>query len=415
MTSVIPAIAPNRTRSSVQLAINGGVPVRTRPFPQWPVFDDNDRQRVLRTLDSGQWGIDGPCKVEFEAKFAAYTGTRFGITVANGSVSLRLGLVAAGIQAGDEVIVPPYTFIATAIAVLECNATPVFVDIEPDTYNLNPELIEQAITPRTRAIIPVHFGGLPADMDRINTIARKHNLTVIEDAAHAHGAEWRGKKAGALADMGSFSFQSSKNLTSGEGGIVTTNDEALAERLRALRSVGRLSTDLWYQHSILGSNYRLGELQATLLLSQLERLEAQTITRNTNGLYLNQELAEIEGITPLKRGAGETRHAYHLYLFKYNAEAFGGTSRNHFIETLAAEGIPALGGYYMPIYHQPYFLQGEFAPYRKPEMDYSRVSCPVTERACKEVIWLTQNLLLGDHSDMDDIVQAIRKIRAATP
>lgn len=397
-----------------QLAINGGTPVRTRPFPAWPVIEDNDRQRLMQALESGLWGIGGSCNPEFEGKFAGYVGARFGITVANGSVSLRLALLAIGVEAGDEVIVPPYTFIATANAVLEANATPVFVDIEPDTYNLAPSLIEQAITPRTRAIIPVHLGGLPADMDRINAIAKKHNLTVIEDAAHAHGAEWKGKKAGSLGDMASFSFQSSKNLNCGEGGIVTTDSEALAERLRALRHVGRLSTDAWYEHSILGGNYRLSELQAALLLSQMERLEAQSLVRDANGLYLNQELPQIEGITPLRRGGGETRHAYHIYLFKYEPEAFGGWPREQFVKILEAEGIPCSPSYPVPVYRQPFFLQGDFGPFHKPDIDYNQVACPVAEQACREAVLLGQSVMLGDRSGMDDIVEAIRKLQQAS-
>jgi dTDP-4-amino-4,6-dideoxygalactose transaminase len=413
-------VLENPTRSDVlvaeveQLAVDGGTPVRTRDFPSWPIIDNSDREQVISALESGVWGVNGKKKAEFEEKFAAYVGTRFAATVANGSVSLRLALIAAGIQSGEEVIIPPYTFIATAVGVLECNATPVFVDIEPDTYNINPDLIEAAITSRTRAIMPVHVGGLPADMDRINAIAEKHNLVVIEDAAHAHGAEWKGRKVGSLGDMASFSFQSSKNLASGEGGAVTTDNENLIERLRALRSVGRLSTDAWYEHSIMGGNYRLGELQAALLISQLERLEEQAARRNENGLYLNERLAEIDGISPLKRGGGETRHAYHLYSFRYSPDGFNGWPRERFLKALNAEGIPATTGYYRPIYQQPYFQSGDFAPFRKPEIDYKKVSCPVSEQACREAVWFHQGMLLGERADMDDIVNAILKVQRAT-
>jgi dTDP-4-amino-4,6-dideoxygalactose transaminase len=404
--------APFSTKAG--LAVDGGTPVRTEPFPGWPIVENSDRERLLQALESGVWGINGSLKPEFEEKFAAYVGTRYSATVANGSVSLRLALIAAGIQAGEEVIVPPYTFIATASAVLESNATPIFVDVEPDTYNLDPELIEAAITPRTRAIIPVHLGGLPADMDRINAVAKRHGLTVIEDAAHAHGAEWKGRKVGSLGDMASFSFQSSKNLASGEGGVVTTSDENLIERLRALRSCGRLSGDAWYDHGILGGNYRLSELQAALLLSQFERLDEQAIKRDTNGLYLNEQLAQIEGIEPLKRGGGETRHAYHLYTFKYSPQGFSGWSRERFLEALNAEGIPATSGYYKPIYQQPYFQRGDFAPYQKPDIDYNQVVCPVGEQACREAVWLHQSMLLGEKTDMDDIVEAIAKVQHAS-
>lgn len=402
--------------TSKKLALHGGTPVRTKPFPKWPVFDDREKQRLMQALESGRWGkLDGKLNEEFEQKFAAYVGARHGITMVNGSVTLRLALWAAGVREGDEVIVPPYTFIATATAVLEANATPVFVDIEPDTYNLDPTLIEKAITPRTRVIMPVHLGGLCAEMDRINAVAKKHGLTVIEDAAHAHGAEWKGRKAGSLGDMGSFSFQSSKNLNCGEGGIVTTSNEEMAERCRSLHNCGRLKGSKWYEHGILGGNYRLGEFQAAILLAQFERLEEQTRQRNANGLYLNQELAKIEGILPLKRGGGETRHVYHLYVCRYRSEGFGGWSREKFFEAIQAEGIPMGAGYLLPIYRQPYFLGGQYGPYQKPSMDYGRVRCPVTEKACaEEAIWVGQSVMLGDRSDMNDIIAAVRKVQEAS-
>ncbi|MDD5705013.1 MAG: DegT/DnrJ/EryC1/StrS family aminotransferase [Kiritimatiellae bacterium] len=403
------------TRCCKPLALAGGLPVRSTPFPKWPVFDGKDRRMVLKALDSGRWGkLDGAFNKEFEEKFAAYVDCRFGVTTVNGSVTLKLALWAGGVREGDEVIVPPYTFIATATAVLECNATPVFVDIHPDTYNLDPAMIEQAITPRTKAIIPVHMGGLCADMDRINAIARKHNLLVVEDAAHAHGAEWKGRKAGSLGDIASFSFQSSKNLNSGEGGIVTTRNRTLADRCRWLHHCGRLPGREWYEHGILGGNYRLGELQAALLLAQLTRLEKQTRTRDKNGLYLNRELARIEGIAPLKRGGGETRHCYHLYLCRYRREAFGGWPREKFVKAMQAEGIPFSAGYLVPIYRQPYFLDKDFGPFHKPSLDYRKVRCPACEKACaEEALWLTQNVMLGSRADMDDIVEAVRKVQCA--
>lgn len=403
------------SHSSSQLAIDGGTPVRKKPFPKWPIFDHRERRMVLKALNSGKWGkLDGHLNREFEEKFAKYVGCRFGIAMVNGSVTLKVALWAGGVREGDEVIIPPYTFIATATAVLECNATPVFVDIHPDTYNLDPDRIERAITPRTKAIIPVHLGGLCADMDRINAIAKKHHLVVIEDAAHAHGAEWKGRKAGSLGNMGSFSFQSSKNLNSGEGGIVTTNDAKLAERVRCLHHCGRLPGKEWYEHGILGGNYRLGELQAALLLAQFTRLEGQTKIRNRNGLCLNQELAKIEGIEPLKRGIGETRHCYHLYLARYRRERFGGWPRARFVAAMQAEGIPLSAGYLLPIYRQPYFIEGDFGPFHQPPIDYSRVACPACEQACREeALWLTQNVLLGSRADMDDIVAAVRKVQRA--
>src|SRR5512141_296398 len=215
---------------SHRLALLGGTPIRTRPFRSWPIFGKPEGRRLMRALRSGQWGrLQGSEVDEFEARFASMHGCRHGIAVANGTVSLRIALIAAGIGAEEEVIIPPYTFFSTASAVIEANAVPVFADIELDTFNLGPVAVEAAITPRTRAIIPVHFAGQPADMKALMALARRRGLVVIEDAAHAHEAVHGKRPAGSLGDLASFSFQSSKNLTSGEGGIITTNNAALAE------------------------------------------------------------------------------------------------------------------------------------------------------------------------------------------
>src|SRR5437867_222010 len=224
-----------------KLALLGGRPVRSRPFTSWPVFGKAEEQRLLRTLRSGKWGrLDGKQVAEFEQRFIAMHGCKHGIAVVNGTVSLRIGLMAAGLRADDEVIIPPYTFFSTASAVVEVNAVPVFADIDLDTFNIDPVAIEAVVTPRTRAIIPVHFAGQPADMDLIMAIASKHKLVVIEDAAHAHGASYKNRSAGSIGHMGSFSFQSSKNLTAGEGGIIITNDDALAESCRSIQNCGRI-------------------------------------------------------------------------------------------------------------------------------------------------------------------------------
>jgi dTDP-4-amino-4,6-dideoxygalactose transaminase len=399
------------------LALHGGKPTRTKPFPQWPIFDKNDEQAIVDVLRSGNWGRHLGSRTDaFESTFAAYQGARFGVAVMNGSVALRIALLAAGIQEGDEVIVPAYTFIATASAVIEVNATPVFCDIEPDTYCLSPAHLEQAITPRTKAIIPVHFGGQSAQMDAIMQMAAKHNLVVIEDAAHAHGAAYKGKRLGSIGDFGCFSFQASKNLTAGEGGIILTSEERYERLCRALHTCGRYPDREWYEHFLPGGNYRMTEFQAALLTSQLSRLEKQTERRNRNGLYLNEKLSEIPGIQPLKRGSGETRHAYHLYIFRYRAADFAGLPRERFLAALEAEGIPNSAGYGMPLYRQQLFLKRNFGPYTgyrstKPNLDYRAVSCPISERACyEEACWLLQYVLLGTQEDMDDIVGAIEKI-----
>ncbi|OGV65480.1 MAG: aminotransferase DegT [Lentisphaerae bacterium RIFOXYB12_FULL_65_16] len=400
-----------------KLAIQGGTKVRTKPYPKWPMAGKEEEDALIRVLRSGTWGCTQGSEVgKFEAAFAKYQDAKHGIAVVNGTVSLRLALMASGIQAGDEVIVPPYTFLATASSVVEANGTPVFVDIHPDTYNLDPDKIEAAITPRTRAIIPVHVAGLAADMDRILAIARRRNLTVIEDCAHAHGATYKGRKVGAIGDMGSFSFQSSKNLTSGEGGIILSDNDTVAAMCRSLHNCGRVEGGTWYGHRNPGGNYRMTEFQGALLSCQLVRLEEQAVTRDANGLYLDKKLAEIPGLQPMARGRfGETRHAYHLYMFRYDPDTFGGATREAFCKAVSAEGVPCCGGYPVPLYRQPLFAEKHFGPFTgyrstRPEMDYANVSCPVCEQACKAACWITQSVLLGSRADMDDIVAAVAKV-----
>ena len=398
------------------LAILGGEKVRQRPFPTWPVFGAEEERRLLQALRSGKWGkLHGDEVAEFERRFAAMHGCKHAIAVVNGTVSLRIALMAAGIQAEDEVIVPPYTFLATATAVVEANAVPVFADVDLGTFNLAPAAVEAAITPRTRAIIPVHVGGQVVDMDALMAIADKHNLVVIEDAAHAHAALYHGSPAGSLGHISSFSFQSSKNLTSGEGGLITTSDDQLAAACRSIHNCGRLEGGQWYEHHLMSGNYRLGEFQGAVLNAQLDRLEAQTQTRDRNGQFLAARLGDIPGLYPQKRPADCTRHSYHLFLFRIDANVFG-APRETILQALEAEGIPVCGGYALPLYRQPLFLNEAFGPYlphAKARLDYSKVSCPNCEVICaKQGAWLEQSLLLGDQSDMDDIARAFEKVHA---
>jgi len=401
---------------STQLAINGGPKSIDKQFP-WPVFDEREVQAVAGVVASGKWGNPdcGDLVEKFEKEFAAYCGSKYAITCVNGSVSLRLALIACGVKPGDEVIVPPYTFITTASSVIECNCVPVFVDIHPETYNMDPAQIEAAITERTKAIIPVHFGGLACDMEAILAIAKKYNLRVIEDAAHAHGAEYKGKKLGSIGDVGSFSFQSSKNLTSGEGGIVITDDDELYAMMHSLRNVGRIEGGQWYDHYNPGCNYRITQMQAALLSRQLERLEEQTRRRNENGLYLNELLKDIEGVSPLVRSEEITLHCYHIYIFKYDSSKFGGLSKNEFAEMLAAEGVPSFRGYPHPLYKQPLFQNKNFMCYAIPDSaDYSQVFLPVAEQACStDAVWILQHAMLGEKVDLDGFARAIVKIQQA--
>ena len=398
------------------LAINGGPKTIDKVFP-WPIYDQTEVDAVVEIVKSGVWAnpnCDGKV-AEFEKQFALYCGTKYAITCVNGSVALRLALMACGVKPGDEVIVPPYTFIATASIVAEANCVPVFVDIAPDTYNLDPVAVENAITPRTKVIIPVHFAGQSCDMDAFMAIAKKYDLKIIEDAAHAHGGEYKGKKLGSIGDAGCFSFQSSKNLTSGEGGIVTTNDEGIASMVDSLRNVGRVKGGEWYEHHNLGCNYRMTQLQTAILSVQLERLENQTQTRNANGLYLNKLLENVPGIKPLTRGHGETLHTYHLYIMRYDKSYFNNLPKSEFAKMLAAEGVPSFMGYPEPLYKQPVFQKKNFMSYAIPEnVDYTKVCCPVAEKACyEEGVWILQHAMLGTKKDMEKFAGAVIKIQTA--
>ena len=399
---------------SQKLALLGGKPVRTRPFTSWPVFGKPEEKRLLHTLRSGKWGrLHGPEVAEFEKRFAAMHGCKHGIAVVNGTVSLRIALLAAEIQAEDEVIIPPYTFFSTASAVIEANAVPVFADIDLDNFNLDPKAVEAAITPRTRAIIPVHFAGQPADMRAIMAIAKRHKLFVIEDAAHAHGASHKRRPAGSLGHVGSFSFQSSKNMTAGEGGILTTNDNALAELCHSIHNCGRVPTGVWYEHHVISGNYRLGEFQGAVLNAQLDRLEQQTKTRDRNGQYLAARISRLPGVYPQQRPKNCTRHSYHLFMLRIVANEFG-APRAAVLKALQAEGIPCSTGYGWSLHQQPMFRNRAFGPYlpnASAKLNFRKVNCPNSDLICREqCVWLEQNIFLGTRTDMDDIVRAFEKV-----
>ena len=397
------------------LSIAGGTPVRRSPFPSWPVFGPEEEEALLGVLHSGRWFLADKIDA-FERAFAEFQEAEFGIAVSSGTTALQVALEAIGIKPGDEVIVPPYTFIATASAVVATGGIPIFADVQPGTYNIDPTAVEAAITDRTRAIIAVHIAGRPADLDAILEIARPRGIRVIEDACQAHAAAWKGRKVGAIADLGTFSFQASKNLCAGEGGFITTNDRELGERAWSIHNCGRSPQGAWYEHPLIGSNYRISEFHAALLLSQMRNLEAQTATRTRNAERLDALLSQIDGVDPMEPDERITTHAYHLYIFRYRAESFGGAARSRFIEALQAEGIPCSSGY-VPLYKEAAFgSRFDDCPFESSyfggKPDYSQVSCPVTERICaEEAVWLTQTMLLGPESDMDDIAAAIRKIR----
>ncbi len=385
-----------------KLAINGGEPIRTAPWPSWPMFGDEERTRLLEVFESGKWWY-GETVREFEEKFAAFQDARFGITCTSGTTGLEASLVGLGIGAGDEVIIPPYTFVATATSVMHTGAKPVFADVGLDTLNLDPDETEKAITPRTKAVIPVHFAGLPSDMDRLSEIADKHGIRILEDACHSWGTKWKGKGTGALGDCGAFSFQMSKNITAGEGGIILTDNESLADTIRSYTHVGRRKGGEWYAHYSAGSNLRITELQAAILLGQLTRLEEHTERREKNAAILDEKIDALPGLNRQPRDERITRRSYHLYTIRIDTDELGVSGddfRNRFVEAMQAEGIQCASGYPHPLYANPLFAGA----------DIENVFCPNAEKLADQIVWLHHTVLLAEESDMMDIANALEKV-----
>ena len=404
-----------------KLAVTGGTPVGRVRLAPWPPVDDDDRRALLEVLESREW-----CRLHensvadaFEKEFAVYHDAKHCVAVANGTVAIELALLAAGIEAGDEVIVPAVTFIATVSAVSMVNAVPVFVDVDPETIGIDPAAVEAAITPRTKAIVAVHYGGYPVDFDRLLPIAKKHGLALIEDCAHAHGTEWKGRKVGAIGTAGTFSFQMSKSLPGGEGGAVVSDDGALFERGMLLHNIGRGMEARKYGHVLVASNYRLSEFQAALLRSQLRKLPAQVEHKHENGDWLAAELLEVGGVRPLKRDPRVTKRGYYFFVMRYDKSAFRGVGRDRFLEALGAEGIDAFAGYGMPIYANRAYSGGErtnTGPVRVPSLnagqDYGKLHLPVAERFCyEEQIVMMHEWLLAERSELQKIVDAVAKIK----
>lgn len=393
-----------------KLAITGGKPVRTEGWPGWPVHDEREVELVSEVVRSGNWSYDGQKELEFAQKFAEFIGTKHGFCVTGGTAALEISLRAAGVGAGDEVILPAETFIATASCIVYVGAVPVFVDVEPDTYCIDPKLLEAAITGRTSAIIPVHLFGCMADMDGVMEVAKKHNLRVIEDCAHTHGSRWNGVGAGAIGNLGAFSLQQSKPITCGEGGVITTNDDELAERCYSFKNCGRTRTET--AKHVVGGNYRITEMQAAILLAQLERLPGQVERRDENAIYLTKQLAEIDGIQPLKRHPQITKQSYYAYVFNYDQKAFNHQPVGRFVEAMRAEGIPVSDGLFGPVYKDALFaIDTKLFPHLG-RIDYAKVHCPVAENAGNETVTFGHSVLLGTKNDMDNIAEAVRKIRA---
>lgn len=378
-----------------------------------PDITDAECQEVVDALRSG-WITTGPRTKTLEKQVAQRCGTTRAACLNSATASLELTLRVLGIGPGDEVIVPAYTFQATAAAVMAAGAIPVIVDIDPETYCIDPRQVEAAITPRTRAVIPVHLGAQMADMDAIMDIARRHNLVVVEDCAHAHGARWRGKGAGTIGDFGSFSLQSSKILTTGEGGVLLCRTPEMAARVASIIDCGR-PHDEAERLFTMGTNYRMTELQAALGVVALERFPEQARQRESMADYLEESLSEVPGVRLLRRDPRHTTRSFYRYIFAIDPEIFG-AGHDVVCMALAAEGIPCWVGY-PPMHRYDLFQPGLSrlpVPSAFPEyFDFERMRFPEAERAClREAVWLDECVFRAGRQGIDDAVAALRKIQA---
>jgi len=404
-------------------ALLGGPKAFPGNFPSWPVYDGSEEQALIDVLKTGNWGrLDGKITSLFEQEYAQMMGMKHSLAVANGTTALYTMLGALGLGPGDEVVMPVYTFVATYNVVVLNYALPILVDTDIDAFQIDPQKMEKAITPATKALMPVHMGGMPADLDRIMAIAQKYKLPVIEDCCQAPGSEWRGKKVGSYGIGGAFSFQSTKNLNSGEGGAITSNDETFIRTCYRFHNQGQGggggASFTPGQGGTRATNGRITEFQANILRAQIARLQMQDQRRRQNIAYLNKLFSEIPGITPAKPYAGVTNISYHLYMFRYNQAHFSGLTRDQFSRALLAEGIEAWKGY-GHLNREPYVtglvnnrhflkLYGE----KTMKEWLERNQCPVNDKlTSEEALWFIQPMFLGSTRDMDRIAEAVRKIQ----
>jgi dTDP-4-amino-4,6-dideoxygalactose transaminase len=400
-----------------ELAIAGGMPVRTTPYPAWPHGDEREIEAVTDVVRSGDWGgfpEPGRYAARFEEAFAAYQGATHGILMANGTITMEVALKALGIGWGDEVIIPALTFAATAYAPIAAGALPVIVDVAQDTWCIDPDLVEAAITERTRAIIPVHLGHQMADMDRIVEIATKHGLAIVEDCAHAHGQQWQGRGAGCIGNFGSFSHQSSKILTAGEGGSLLTNDDDLARRAHSIIDCGRAKDPAEKEYTF-GANYRLGELHAALLVVAMERFPAQLAERAENGRRFEELAAQVPGVRVMPADPRISRWSFYNYILAIDPDAFAGRTNQIVCLAMEAEGIPA-EVQYPPMNRYELFQPSlsrlpvcvEFAD----RLDPQTMSFPVAETAgLRESVYFMEDVFRDGPAGIQAAVDALAKIQ----
>lgn len=409
------------TASNVRPAVLGGPKASPEAFPTWPVFDQGEEKALVKVLTSKAWGRgNGNSVASFEKQFAALLNVKHCLGVSSGTSSLYTMLGALDVGPGDEVIIPVYTFIATYNVVVLNYALPVFADTDIETFQVDAGKIESQITAQTRVIMPVHMGGSPAHLDKILDVAAKANIPVIEDACQAHLAEWRGRKVGTWGLAGGYSFQATKNLNSGEGGIIVTNDAQFAEHCTNFHNQGQkghATTSYKDGAGTRATNMRMTEFQGGLLQAQMTRLQAQSDRRNENAQYLTKLLSDIDGIVPARLYDGATRSAWHLYMFRYDKTRFAALGREKFMEALRAEGVPCSGGYgtmnkdryVTELANNKHYLKIYGQKTMKEWLERNR--CPQNDQLCEQAVWFTQNLLLGTKTQMEQIAEGIRKIQ----
>jgi len=406
---------------SDKLAIESGRPIRSEPPPQWPVYGEEEIRLIAQILRSGRTHMSRSTVTrDFEKRFADWLGVRHAIACNSGTSAIHMALAALGIGPGDEVIVPPRTFIGTVSPVLYQNAVPVFADIDPETHNIAPEAIRRAITPRTKAIIPVHLAGTPCDMDEIMSIAREHNLAVVEDAAQAHGAEYKGRKVGTFGAVNAFSMQDSKIInTTGDGGMVVTDSDEFALFCREFRNHGFASgvthADLHiYIHPRIGYNYRMTEIQAAVGLKQMDRVDAYITRRRENAAFLAESIPHIRGLRPM-RVPPDRRSSYYVYYVTMDLDAFR-VDRDQFVRALRAENIACRIGTSAELYEQDIFrkkLAHSWDPrIYSGSVSYDGILCPVAHKVGKET-FAVEVAPPADIEYMKDVVRALQKVADA--
>lgn len=394
------------------LAVQGGSAALADlpPLPTWPQGGEEEEQAVLEVLRSGAWGsTHGEVVRTFEREFAQTQQAKHAVALANGTLALAASLRAVGVGVGDEVIVPPYTFIATASAALFVGAIPVFADVDADTHLLDPVAVEAAITERTKAIIPVHLAGNVADLDAFTKLGEKHTIAIIEDAAQAVGAGWDGRRVGAIGDVGIFSFQTSKNLSAGEGGIVTTDDDDLANALYSLVNVGRVPGGGWYQHDSVGYNLRLTEFQGAVLRAQLQRFDALQQVRQDNADLLRDLLADVEGVQVDPLDPRVSSHGQHLFIFRAPELGRQG-KRDAAVAALHAEGVQGAASGYVPLHRNEAVRTDSKALADRLGQPLPQADCPNADLVSTDTIWLPQFVLLGSTEQTHAVAGAIRKV-----